>query len=119
MTCDQLTYCQDVKDSTTSNISKDVLYRWNFGWSAPPVNDKYGFPILQGYQAFVERRNIGFPKQIKWDPIQTVSNLTFVSYVSDNFSTMSNTYDLVPVVETGTSPNSGYEFQMVLLLSEI
>jgi hypothetical protein len=116
--CDQLTYCQDVKDSATGRKASDVLNRWNFGWSAPPTNDKYGFPILQGYQVFTERRNIGFPKQIKWDPIQTVSNLTFQSYVEyiDEFGTRQ--YILVPetVFRTTASP---YEFQMTLLLSEV
>jgi hypothetical protein len=122
--CDQLTYCQDVKDSTTSKIQKDVVHRWNFGWSAPPFIDKYGFPILQGYQPFLERRNIGFPKQIKWDPIQTVANLKFESLVSDGFSDLTRysgitTYIPVPVLKPEATVGSGYEFQMVLLLSEV
>jgi len=116
--CDQITYCQDVKDSATGRKAGDVLNRWNFGWSAPPANDKYGFPILQGYSCFVERRNVGFPKQIKWDPIQTISNLKFQSYVEyiDEFGVRQ--YILVPetVFRTNVSP---YEFQMVLLLSEV
>jgi hypothetical protein len=117
ITCDQLTYCQDVKDATTNNTQKDVLTRWYFAWSAPPTNDKYGFPILQGYQVFSERRAIGFPKQIKWDPIQTIANMSFQSFVAYSTST-TNEYILVP----GSSrfvASSPYEFQMTLLLSEI
>jgi hypothetical protein len=116
--CDQLTYCQDVKDSATKRPAGDVLNRWHFGWSAPSTNDKYGFPILQGYQCFTERRNIGFPKQIKWDPLQTVANLTFQSYIAFTDELAVNQYILVPggTFRTTVSP---YEFQMTLLLSEI
>lgn len=116
--CDQLTYTQEVKDSTTSRNPTDVLYRWNFGWSAPPQNDKYGFPILQGYTAFKERRNIAFPKQIRWDPLQTVANLSFQSYVGDGFS---GEYQLVPlpVKPVFAVSSSGYEFQITALLSEV
>jgi hypothetical protein len=118
MVCDQLTYCQDVKDSTTNNNQKDVLYRWYFAWDDSPNYDVYGFPILQGYTAFAQRRCIGFPKQIKWDPIQTVSNLKFESYGAFSSTTNAN-YIPVPPNILGNFPGSGYEFQMTLLLSEI
>jgi hypothetical protein len=119
--CDQLTYCQDVRDSTSNINPKDVVYRWYLAWTGCPAqNDKYGFPILQGYQCFDERRNIAFPKQIKWDPIQTVANLTFTSYVCTGFSNLGlYQYILVPVVYAGLISGSGYEFQLTMLLSEV
>lgn len=116
--CDQLTYCQDVKDSATGRKAGDVLNRWHFAWSAPPTNDKYGFPILQGYQCFTERRNIGFPKQIKWDPLQTIANLTFQSYV--DYIDKNGVAQYMPVPDTvARTDGSPYEFQMTLLLSEV
>ena len=122
--CDQLTYCQDVKDATTNPVfTKDVVYRWNFGWDAPPQNDIYGFPILQGYQPITVRRSIAFPKQIKWDSLQTIANLSFKSFCSTGYQLLTaGRYIPVPIVGTGvagTQPSSSYEFQMNLLLSEV
>jgi hypothetical protein len=123
MICDQLTYCQDVKDSTTNANQKDVLHRWYFAWDDSPNYDAYGFPILQGYTSFSQRRCIAFPKQIKWDPIQTVSNLKFESFASYNVgsafsSTSSYNYNLLPP-NSSSLPWSGYEFQMTLMVSEV
>jgi hypothetical protein len=66
-TSNQLTYAQDVKDSSTGRITKDVLCRWYFAYDNPPVLDSLGYPILMGYSAFCLRRQFTPPKQIKWE----------------------------------------------------
>lgn len=73
----QLTYAQDLKDSSTAVNTKDVLCRWYLAWTGPPNLDKYGFPILQGYSAFQERRLFNPPKQIRWEPNLPIGNLAF------------------------------------------
>jgi hypothetical protein len=72
-----LTYAQKLKDATTGNNSKDVLCRWYLAWDNPPQNDKYGFPILMGYQRFKCRRLFSPPKQIRWEPNLPIGNLSF------------------------------------------
>lgn len=66
-TSDQLTYTQDVKDSSTANFVKDVLCRWYFAFDEPPTLDSLGYPILMGYTPFCLRRQFSPPKQIKWE----------------------------------------------------
>ena len=73
----ELTYNQDLKDTTTANYARDVLCRWYFAWDTPPELDPLGFPILMGYTPFVTRRLFNPPKQIKWDNSQPVGNLRF------------------------------------------
>jgi hypothetical protein len=60
----QLTYNQDLKDNTTSVVTRDTLYRWVFAYDNASVTplDKYGYPILQGYKSFVARRYLSFPE---------------------------------------------------------
>jgi hypothetical protein len=87
-TSQQLTYCQDVKDSSTALSVKDVLCRWYMAFDEPPLLDQYGFPILMGYSPFVLRRLFNPPKQIKWDNTQPVGNLAFQVYGDDG--------DLIP-----------------------
>lgn len=79
-TSSQLTYCQDLKDNSTTPISRDVLCRWYMAWDQPPEVDIYGFPILMGYTKFVARRLFNPPKQIKWDTNQPIGNLAFQVY---------------------------------------
>jgi len=66
-TSDQLTYTQDVKDSSSAAYTKDVLCRWYFAFDEPPALDALGYPILMGYTAFCLRRQFSPPKQIKWE----------------------------------------------------
>ena len=75
--CPQLTYTQKLKDSTTGSNAKDVLCRWYMAWDNPPPIDKYGFPILMGYQPFRCRRLFSPPKQIRWEPNLPIGNLSF------------------------------------------
>jgi hypothetical protein len=75
-----LTLCQDVKDSSTAPIVRDVLCRWYFAWDEPPELDALGFPILMGYTRFAARRIFNPPKQIKWDNTIPIGNLRFQVY---------------------------------------
>jgi len=109
--CNQLTYNQELKDADTSEKSRDVLYRWYFAWDTETSYDGYGFPVLQGYRSFIQRRLIAFPKQIRWNSSQPVGNLTFQVY--------NDTDEIVD--PDAYPPNAGgaeMEFQMTLLLSE-
>jgi hypothetical protein len=76
----QLTYNQDLKDSSTAPIVRDVLCRWYFAWDYEAANDKYGYPIEMGYNAFVIRRLFSPPKQIRWSTSQPIGNLSFEVY---------------------------------------
>ena len=78
----QLTYNQDLKDTATNPVSRDVLCRWYFVYSDPtyPAVDAYGFPILMGYIPFYLRRTFSPPKQIKWSPNMPIGNLSFTVY---------------------------------------
>ena len=78
----QLTYNQEVKDGTTQPENRDVMYRWYFAWDDSGERDAYGYPILQGYLPFVQRRCIAFPKQIKWSPNQPIGGLQIDIYDS-------------------------------------
>jgi len=120
----ELTSQQRVKDCSTNINPKDILYRWNFGWScAPPTRDGFGFPILQGYTPFTERREIGFPKQIAWDPLLSVGHISFQSYLG---IPQTGFYGFVPLetfpnitLLNSTVFSGGYSFNMNLLLSEV
>lgn len=103
----QLTYNQDLKDNSTSQVARDVLYRWVFAYdNVPPTEDRYGFPILQGYKEFVTRRYLSFPKQILWNPAMPVGQLSFQIYTSNG--------DLL----NPTALGGECEYQMNLLFSE-
>jgi hypothetical protein len=83
-TSDQLTYTQDVKDSSSAAYTKDVLCRWYFAFDEPPALDALGYPILMGYTAFCLRRQFSPPKQIKWEQNLPVGGaLTVEVYGSD------------------------------------
>lgn len=111
-----LTYCQDLKDTSTSSYNFDVLYRWAFGWEAETAYDTYNYPILQGYRAFCARRALPYPKQIKWDNIQPIGQIEFQIYDSEG-----NILD-VPAKDPETLANLSrgeLEFNMCLLVSEV
>jgi hypothetical protein len=103
-TSQQLTYCQDLKDATTNSINRDTLYRWYFAWDGPAPTDAYGYPINQGYMPFVQRRYLAFPKQIKWDNIQPIGQMSFQAYDSQGV-----------LLDVGVGE---MEFRMTLLVSE-
>lgn len=101
----QLTYSQDLKDSTTSPTERDVLCRWYFSYDDAPSYDAYGFPILMGYSRFCLRRIFNPPKQIKWDNNLPIGNLTFQVYDNNGL--------LIPSSAEGT------EWLMTLQVSEV
>ena len=85
----QLTYNQDLKDSSTNistqnaplSVVRDVLARWYMAYDNQSARvDGYGFPIYMGYEAFVLRRLFNPPKQIRWENIQPVGNISFQVY---------------------------------------
>jgi hypothetical protein len=103
----QLTYNQDLKDNSTNRTARDVLYRWVLAYdNTPPLLDRYGYPIYQGYQSFIARRYLDYPKQIRWDPTMPIGQLSF--QVFDDSGNL-----LVPANYQGE-----LEYQMNLLLSE-
>jgi hypothetical protein len=79
----ELTYNQALKDATTSVMDKTVLYRWNFSWDDNSERDAYGYPIIQGYKKFRSRRDITFPKQIRWENNMPIGQLSFQVYNSN------------------------------------
>jgi hypothetical protein len=76
----QLTYAQDLKDSSTTEFDRDVLCRWYFAEDVQESYDGYGFPILMGYKRFFRRRIFSPPKQIRWEPNLPIGNLSFQVY---------------------------------------
>lgn len=99
----QLTYAQDLKDTSTQTFNRDVLCRWYMAEDTQEAYDEYGFPILMGYEPFVRRRLFNPPKQIKWDNNLPVGNLSFQVYDDDG--------ELV-------GPSSASNWLMTLQLSE-
>lgn len=80
----QLTYNQDVKDSTSAITSRDVVVRWYFAYGEEPTAvDAYNMPILMGYTPFFVRRTFNPPKQIKWSANQPIGQLQFQLFNSN------------------------------------
>ena len=108
----QLTYNQDLKDANTNQqYNRDLLYRWHFAWDNEPSYDVSGYPIYQGYNSFIQRRSIAFPKQIKWNHQQPIGQITFQVYGSNG--------ELLPGTAEGQSlATPEFEWAMNLLVSE-
>jgi len=131
----QLTYNQDLKDATTNEQARDVLYRWYFSNDnvpqdreempllypavapAPAVSmlTKTNLPVLQGYTAFVARRALPVPKQIRWDASQPIGQVAF--QVFDDRGRIVNTANYPWDVATGYG-GANFQFQLSMLLSE-
>jgi hypothetical protein len=131
--CQQLTYNQELKDNTTAQIRRDVLYRWYFAQDNVPLEyDEYpivlaavgpapavqvltktNFPVLQGYTAFVARRTPPYPKQIRWSPEQPIGQVRFEVYDDQGRIMDMRNFSLVAGEE-----GANFNFQMSMLLSE-
>jgi hypothetical protein len=116
--CNDLTYCQELKDGTTQNSEKDVLCRFYLSWDNPPLPDAYGFPILPGYSKFTLRRQFSTPKQIRWEPNMPIGNLSFQVFGKLLGLTTTNNYQQV---STPLTPyfQEFYDWQMTLQVSEV
>ena len=119
-TSPQLAAQQDVKDSSTAPSTPDSIYRWVFGDEVPNTYDTYGYPILQAYRPFVQRRYLSFPKQIRWDPLIPLGQIQF--RVLDNSGEVlqygyQNPFEVVN--PGGTFYGQGFEFNMLMLVSEV
>jgi hypothetical protein len=130
----QLTYNQDLKDSTTSDVNnRDVLYRWYFAndnvpqylekfprtlAAVPPapavtVLQDTQIPIIQGYTSFVQRRALPYPKQILWNSEQPIGQVAFQVY--DDRGRLINTANFPVTLGEG---GANFQFQLSMLLSE-
>lgn len=108
-TSSQLTYNQELKDSSTAQITRDIIYRWYFANEADiPIFDSYGFIVSPGMFPFYQRRVIPFPKQIRWSNSQPIGQLAFELYLQEYLGTTN-------------SPMScdGFEWYMTTLVSEV
>lgn len=131
----QLTYNQDLKDNTTAEYQRDVLYRWYFTNDnvpqereqmmyvyaavapAPAVQalTSTNLPVLQGYTPFLSRRAIPVPKQIRWESKQPIGQVSFQVY--DDRGRIVNTANF-PWNSTTGYGGANFQFQMSMLLSE-
>jgi hypothetical protein len=121
-TSPQLAAQQDVKDTATSPTTPDSIYRWVFANTTPNSYDSYGYPILQSYQPFVERRYLAFPKQIRWDPLSPLGQVQF--QVQDSTGQILDygyqDRNSITTPNSATNPfGQRYEFQMLMLVSEV
>jgi hypothetical protein len=109
ITSSQIASQQKVKDSTTSTFDAiDVIYRWVFAYDdASAPLDGYGYPIIQGYLPFTSRRYLSFPKQVRWDPLLPIGNLTFQTYTDKE------------VIMEYNELEETFEFKMLMLISEV
>jgi len=115
--CAQLTYAQKLKDTTTGSNSKDVLCRWYMAWDGPPQNDKYGFPILMGYQPFNCRRIFSPPKQIRWEPNLPIGNLSFEVWgaIQGAANVAQNYYQQL----NSSAEQTDFDFNLTIQVSEV
>jgi hypothetical protein len=111
----QLTYNQDLKDSTTAPIVRDAIYRWYFAWDTNSGTDiltgsptLYPYYIYQGYKPFNQRRILPYPKQIRWDNTAPIGQVGF--QVFDDRGRLLDT--------SLFTPSANFQFQMSMLLSE-
>ena len=130
----QLTYNQDLKDATTDVYSRDVLYRWYLAddnvplprekmmltyaaTTAPAVQalTETNIPVLQGYNPFVVRRALPYPKQVKWNADQPIGQVSFQCY--DDRGRLISTSNFPWSGTTGFG-GANFQFQMSMLLSE-
>jgi hypothetical protein len=117
----ELTYCQDLKDSSTSIPVKDVLARWYMAYDVPVAEDAYGFPILMGYKGFVQRRAFNPPKQIRWEPNLPIGQLSFEVYakVATQIDPAALSYTFKSPYVLATAAGGNLSWLMTLQVSEV
>lgn len=102
-----ITYNQSLKDTTTNTFETNVLYRWYFAWDVPAPVDTYGYPIYQGYERFIARRSIAYPKQVRWENNIPIGQISFQVYSSQG-----------TILLPSQTANGELEWKMTLLVSE-
>ena len=109
-----LTYNQDLKDTSTNTNNVDILQRFYFSWQEQNTYDKYNYPILMGYCPFVVKQLWNPPKQIKWSPNQPIGQIAFQVYGEPlpAAPTQANKYGLI------TLPSYSTEYLFTLQVSE-
>ena len=117
----ELTYCQDLKDSSTSIPVKDVLARWYMSYDIWSPVDAYGFPILMGYKPFVVRRAFNPPKQIRWEPNLPIGQLSFEVYgrVATEIAVGQLSYTFKSPYVLATRGGGNLSWLMTLQVSEV
>jgi hypothetical protein len=117
----ELTYCQDLKDSSTSIPVKDVLARWYMAYDTYTPEDSYGFPILMGYKPFVIRRPFNPPKQIRWEPNLPIGQLSFEVYgrVATEIAVGALAYAFTSPYVLATAASGNLSWLMTLQVSEV
>lgn len=105
----QLTYNQELKDSSTNTVVRDTLCRWYLSAdNIPNYRDIYGFPIYMEYIPFNIAKLYPFPKQIKWDPTMPVGQLQFEVFATS-----------IITGETILLDTNFFEWRMTLQVSEV
>lgn len=136
--CSQLTYNQKLKDGSSAAFNRDIveriylddttksLARYNtnlFDASGNPA----GFQAPQydvtdftnGSTPFIIYRQFSLPKQIRWEDIQPLGNLTFELYDDQGRSLQSLWTQVYPTVTaTSTYYANSFAWNMSLLISE-
>jgi hypothetical protein len=112
--CPEITYAQDVKDATTNSVVVDTLARFYMAYDESPQIDKYGFPILLGYNSTSIRRAFNPPKQIRWTNGLPLGNLRFQVYGGLN-RTPSNASTIIEWDDNNDSTN----WMMTIQVSEV
>jgi hypothetical protein len=114
----ELTNQQDVKDGSTSAFFvRDSLFRWFLGTTtdSPPPRDNLGFVIYPTYKTFYVRRNLAFPKHIKWEANIPVGNLSFEVWATRWVAQSV----LLPSTWNTILARNDYSWQMTLQASEV
>lgn len=113
----ELTNQQDVKDGTTSPFfAQDSLFRWYLGTTTDTVQrDGLGYPINPTMKQFYIRRNLAFPKNIKWESNIPLGNLSFQVFATRYFPQNI----LQPQTIISLLDRSDYSWQMTILASEV
>ena len=116
----ELTYCQDLKDSSTSIPVKDVLARWYMSYDTYAPPDGYGFSILMGYKPFSIRRAFNPPKQIRWEPNLPIGQLSFEVYgrVATEIAVGALSYTFKSPYVLATAASGNLTWLMTLQVSE-
>ena len=115
----QLSSQQDVKDSSTATYdAPDSIYRWTFSDEVPNDYDAYGYPILQCYRPFTQRRYLSFPKQIRWDPLIPLGQVQFQVKDSDG-KVLQFGFQDPNNVTNGPAYAQRMSWNMLMLVSEV